>query len=585
MRHGVFRMVAALLAFACSALSFELPRTPAVIRFNLHPFVRRQYGKVIAGGRGVLDTIRGLFRGALLALGSVGRCLVPALFAGLLLIATLLALNGPVGDGALLAAGAVAFSSTSLRDAKRALVAKSRSVLEDAQKAEQAVEERAGATKEEKEQARANTERAKRDARALLEQAEDLDEDIKLAEQQEAQEAALGRSQGRRAGGADMERASLQGGDSPERGNAHLFEGGPLSSMIEGSDTRKAAAEHRSLVAARMLRALAAARGDVPRAIDHARRHWGEDDLAFRALQTAEDQSGGALVYDALAEAVIEFLRPRSVVRSLNPTVIQTGTGGMLLPKLAGGAAAEYIGEGDNAPKTEATFGRIRAVFKKLAALVPISNDLLRNAQSSVDTLVRDDTTAAMGQRSDLAFIRGLGTEHSPKGLRHWVPAANVINADNTGALADVTSDLDKLALALEESNVRMLRPAWLFAPRTKRFLMSLRDGNGNFAFRAEMLNGTLLGWPFGSTTQIPRNLGGGGNESEVYLVDMADAVIVEALAMMVDASKEAAYHDGSTVQAAFSRDETVLRAIQEHDFVMRHAESIAVLPDVTWGA
>lgn len=48
--------------------------------------------------------------------------------------------------------------------------------------------------------------------------------------------------------------------------------------------------------------------------------------------------------------------------------------------------------------------------------------------------------------------------------------------------------------------------------------------------------------------------------------------------------STEAAYKDAAgNMQAAFSRDETVMRAIVQHDIGMRHLPALAVLTGVTW--
>ena len=214
---------------------------------------------------------------------------------------------------------------------------------------------------------------------------------------------------------------------------------------------------------------------------------------------------------------------------------------------------------------------------------MPISNDLLRYNAYGVDAIVRDDLVAAFATREDLAFIRDDGSQFTPKGLRYWAPAPNVLDANATVNLANVTFDLARLVLQLESANVRMLRPAWILSPRSKMYLMTVRDGSGNFAFRDEMMVGRLWTFPFGSTTQIPENLGGGGDESEVYLVDMADAVIGDATSIIIDTSTEAAYHDGSQVIAAFSQDQTVVRAILQHDFGMRHDASVAVLQKVKW--
>lgn len=485
--------------------------------------------------------------------------------------------------GVLLADGAaVAFSSQALREAKRRLVGQSREKLEAAKAKERKAEETPDLSEDGREKLRAEAQRLKSDARAIQEQAKDLDEDIELAQAQENAEAELGRSQGTRAGRQDAGRlpgSELEGGASDD-----LFDGEPLAMMPHGEE-RQIEANRRGLVVGRYMRALAAGKGDVDKAIAHAAKHWGEDDLAYRALATTEEDAGGALTPDPLAETVIELLRPMSVIRSLNPTVIPMGRGTLRIAKLAGGAAAEYIGENDDAPETGQQFGTLRLDFKKLAALVPVGNDLIRYATPNVDGLVRDDTSSALAERSDLAFIRGQGTEHAPKGLRYWAPAGAVVEANSTVNIDNVTEDLGKLVLALEEANSRMLRPGWVFAPRTRHYLMTARNSNGNYVWRDEMLQGTLWGWPFRVTTQVPKNLGAGGDESEVYLADFADVVIGEALNLLLDASTEAAYVENGQVKSAFSRDQTAIRALQEHDFGMRHDESVAVLTGVTWGA
>jgi HK97 family phage major capsid protein len=128
-----------------------------------------------------------------------------------------------------------------------------------------------------------------------------------------------------------------------------------------------------------------------------------------------------------------------------------------------------------------------------------------------------------------------------------------------------------------------MLRPAWLMAPRVRNHLRFLREASGNLLF-PEVREGQLLGFPLFATTAIPTNLGA-GTESEVYLVDMADCLIAEEAGIEISVSDGAAYHDGAEVIAAFSQDQTVVRAVAKHDFALRHDRSAAVLNAVTWGA
>lgn len=341
----------------------------------------------------------------------------------------------------------------------------------------------------------------------------------------------------------------------------------------------------KGLVVARFIRALAASKGDPQRAAAWATKNWNDPvgETVSKALAAGDAAAGGFTIPDQYSSDLIELLRAMSIVRKLNPLQVPMPMGTLTLPKITGGVTAQYIGENTNIPKGQPAFGALRLTYKKLAALVPVSNDLLRYNAYGVDAIVRDDLVSGIATREDIAFIRDDGSQFTPKGLRFWAPAANVIAANATVNLANVTSDLAKLILQLMNANVRMLRPAWMFAPRTLMYLMTVRDANGNFAFRDEMLTGKLWTFPFGVTTQIPINLGGGVDESEVYFADMADVVIGDATSIIIDASTEAAYHDGTQVIAAFSQDQTVVRAIVQHDLGMRHDASVTVLTAVKW--
>jgi len=345
--------------------------------------------------------------------------------------------------------------------------------------------------------------------------------------------------------------------------------------------TRVEEKRDKGLQVARMVRALAATKGDPERAAVYAKKNFDDDEIV-KALEVSTPQAGGYIVPEQYSAEIIELLRPQTVVRRMGAVTVPMPTGTLNIPTLAGGGSASYIGENTDIPKTQPSFGTIQLTWKKLAALVPISNDLLRFSSPAADMIVRDDLVAAMAQREDAAFIRDDGQNNTPKGLRFWAPSVNAIPANATASLDTVTTDLGKLVLALKQANVRFIRPGWLMSPRTEMYLLTLRDGNGNYAFRPEMLAGRLFGYPYAVTTQIPENLE--GNETEVYLVDFADAIIGESTQLIIDASTEASYIDDG-LKSAFSLDQTVIRVIAEHDFAMRHAASVAVLTGVKWGA
>lgn len=335
------------------------------------------------------------------------------------------------------------------------------------------------------------------------------------------------------------------------------------------------------------MRAVAAAGGDRDRAVAIA-EHWGHSGL-FAQQSSLTGGAGGFLIPEDISGELIELLRPASVVLSFNPVIMPMDKGNLTINRINVGTTASYIGELQDVPATGVQFGQMKLSSKKLAALVPISNDLLKSASTQADAVVRDDLVQALATRMDLAFIRGAGTEFAPLGMRNQLTgtvfaASNILTMTATPDLAKVTNDLGRLELALLNANIPMTRPGWIMAPRTMMYLMNLRDGNGNYAF-PEVQQGQLRGKPLRVTTQVPTNLGG-GTESEIYLADFAHVVVGEQQGIELAISTEAAYRDaGNTLQGSFSRDETVVRAIALHDFGLRHLPAVAILTGVTWGA
>jgi HK97 family phage major capsid protein len=284
---------------------------------------------------------------------------------------------------------------------------------------------------------------------------------------------------------------------------------------------------------------------------------------------------GGFMIPENLSPEIIEFLRPQAVVRSLDPTLAPLVNGQLTLPKLTGGVLASYIGENKPAIPSQIKGGQLKATAKKLAAMVLISNDLLRyQTGPSADIMIKDDAVRAIAQVEDVSFIRAAGTAFSPKGLKFW--AATTIHATAGQVLATVIADIGKLWLQLANANVRFIKPGFIFAPRTKNFLMNLLNANGQFIFRDELNTGKFMGYPYRVTPQIPINLNTGiGNESEIYFADFADVFICDAPIISVEVSTEAAIDDGAgNIIPIYSNDQSALRFIVEHDMIVRHPES-----------
>lgn len=370
----------------------------------------------------------------------------------------------------------------------------------------------------------------------------------------------------------------------------------PLERLREASAARlepQVAKHERGLNLARFILSMGAAKleaktgGHRPEsAVEWASKRWGENHPVVHALAVTSStvSGGGSFVPEMFSSEMIEFLRATAVVRRMNPqTLGMVGT--LRVPRINAGATASYKGEGAPPNATQPTTGDIILTAKKLIGIMPFSNDWLRRSVPGAEEMFRTDLVDALATREDLAFIRGDGLSDTPKGLRNLMAAANAVASSGTFDVPTTRKELSQLENKLMSADVKMRRPGWLFAARTFTGLKSLLTTNGVAAF-PELAQGQLMGYPFAVTTQIPINLGGGGNESEVYLADFAEVVVGDELNMLVDVFNEGSYLDSAgATQSLVSNDETAVRIISEHDIALRHDTAVAVLTAVTWTA
>lgn len=316
--------------------------------------------------------------------------------------------------------------------------------------------------------------------------------------------------------------------------------------------------------------------------IAKAARTW--RNAVSKALGADYASGGTYLIPSELSINVLSARRARAKLRGLGVPVIPMG---MLksLPRIDTGAVVGYIGENALVGTTQPRFGNSALLLKKAGAQTVVSNDLLRYSPIA-ERAVNDDLGYALAVLEDSVFVRSDGFSNTPRGLRYQVAPSHCQSARPV-SLANVASDLGDLVAMLFDADVPEGNWAWLMAPRSLIFLWNLQSTNGGFPFRDELKTGRLYGFPFAATRNIPVNLSDGTNSdcSEVYLVNIDDTAIGDSFRLAIDLSTSGAYDNGTTVVAGWSRDESVIRVLTEHDFALRDPNAAAVLTSVRWGA
>ena len=381
--------------------------------------------------------------------------------------------------------------------------------------------------------------------------------------------------------------------------------------------------KERSLVIGAAAKMMAYGGGNLFNARQASMEIYGERHPVTRALVASTGPAGGFIVPPDYMNEVIELLRPAAAVRGSNPRVIPMPRGTMTLPGQASPAVASYGTEGSQIASSQQSLKQIVASYKKLTALVPISNDLMRYADPAIDAMVRDDLVQVIALREDLAFLLGDGTQAAPMGFtgfaNAWVTSqggtagvwsssadstaavnavlnnpqvgqngGNFITSNETYSETTVVGELTGLINRLDTANVPEKSRVWFMHPRTYNYLFGLLNSLGLYVFRDELSRGTLYGLPFKKTTQIPINIwdptGTNKDCSFIILAEMNEAMILDSMSLELAVSREGSYTDaGGNTVSAFQYDQTLIRAITEHDFQLRHDSGCAVLQFVRW--
>lgn len=376
----------------------------------------------------------------------------------------------------------------------------------------------------------------------------------------------------------------------------------------------------RSLVVGGMIRTLAASGGNAYVARQVAQDQYGESHPVTRALNVSTATAGGFIVPPDYHAEIIELLRAQAVIRAAGPRIMPMPRGTMTLPGQASAASAAYGSESQAISVSQPGLNQQVLSFKKLRAMVPVSNDMLRYSNPAVDAFARDDLVKVIALKQDQAAFFGDGTADTPQGLltfaNKWVahgggtvgvfsttgnstlavngtdPASNTggnfVTANQTFTVDTVAQELGLAKNRLDTANVTSMRRVWFMSPRSENYLLTARNDLALYMWRDEMSSGKLLGYPYFVTNQIGNNYydsdGSPTDLSFVFLVEMPEFIIADSMQLELAVSNEASYVDasGATV-SAFQSDQTLIRAITEHDFGMRHDASVAVIQTVRW--
>lgn len=314
--------------------------------------------------------------------------------------------------------------------------------------------------------------------------------------------------------------------------------------------------------------ALLASRSQTENAESIIARMYPQDEQLRAVMTEGANADGGYTIPQNLYNEIIPLLRQTGVTRSLGVTELPLPNGNLNLVKQTGAANFTWVGENKPIVNSKVTMGNIKLSAKKLAGIIPISNELLRDSSLVADRFVRDEMVNGIAEAEDITALYGSGSENAPKGIT--VACADQKITVDGELTADTIYEMVGKLLSVKLNNPAL---AWRFPGVLWAKLYGMQTASGNYIFRDEMKDGKLCGYPFVIDNNITVGADDNG-KTQIILGDWKHFLIGVESALQIAVSSDASFTDGSKSVSAFENDLTLMRAIVREDFGVRYNEA-----------
>lgn len=294
-----------------------------------------------------------------------------------------------------------------------------------------------------------------------------------------------------------------------------------------------------------------------------------------RALVGASG-SGSYVVPEVYWSQVWDRLAANSVGLASGFTVVDLmdGTGDTLhIPRTTADAAAAWVSEAATISATDPTMSEVVATPRKLAALVQMSNEVLRDSNPSIADLVMRNLLRSLALKLDLGFFEGSGSAPEIRGLKN-VAGIGAVSMGTNGA---TPTNLDPFADAigtLAQANAEA--SAIVMHPRTWQTLLKLKEqtSSNNKPLLQESAGAatagvqrSLYGVPVFLTSQlsITETQGTSVDASSAYVYQASEVVAVRRFDTIIE-------FDNSRL---FNSDQSEVRAIARWDLVVPNPTAV----------
>jgi HK97 family phage major capsid protein len=295
-----------------------------------------------------------------------------------------------------------------------------------------------------------------------------------------------------------------------------------------------------------------------------------------KAMTQASGSTGGYLVPPQVSGEVLQIREQSNVLRPLF-SQIQVNADVLRIAAQTSGLLAGWVAELADKPESELTFGEISVnVFWK-AGMSVVSNQLLRNSNPSIDTLIYTDLGKRLAALEEIAFINGTGVGQ-PLGILQ-TPGVQYAGDGLSGGAAFTSTSVDDLLDEIIDGITAIYTEYFgapngvLMHPRTWARIVKARkeDAVAEYAFPVTAPGdssprgrtatdplpgygtgpnptGALFGLPVYTTRNVPVNAGANDDESRVIVGDFSQGLILDHAGVSLDSSEHVYFRTNQTI-------------------------------------
>jgi HK97 family phage major capsid protein len=275
-----------------------------------------------------------------------------------------------------------------------------------------------------------------------------------------------------------------------------------------------------------------------------------------RTGQLVGDSTKGGYAVATQVAAVADRFRPALRVESMGATVLRNLTGFLDLPKLASSGATTWIGETQAATRTDADFAAVSMGPKTIAAEYEMSRRYMIQTGTAVEDLLRRDLGFLLAQGLDAAAIKSSGAPTEPTGILD----SGIEKVTTEASFSDTNANLIG---ALDLDDVTGTR-AFLTNPNVMKAARKIKDGEGRLIPIPMLFHNERVE----TTTQVPSNIGAGGNKNALIYGMWSELIIGYWSAVDILLNP---YHSDVA-----SKGGALLHAFLDADVAVRHVEAFA---------